>query len=174
MVYGCRVHFRCVILHRCGAVPPPRSKKRTASSFARAAARAFPPPLPPLLQQPRRAVCRPPRPRARRVGVLRAIAPRCALGGRHDQLRRERARWAAVPMECTLLLLKPARPHSLKRSRACSRGALASVCGPPHSAMMECPARMSSVRGKCSETTIARNTLSVTAANATAVPQTRK
>jgi len=83
-------------------------------------------------QPPRRAVCRPPRPRARRVGVLRAGVPRRALGGRHKQLRRERARRAAALTECTQLQLEPARPPSLTcfafartaRSRNVSAGPL--------------------------------------------------
>jgi hypothetical protein len=68
-----------------------------------------------LKQPPRRAVCRPPRPRARCVGILRASAPRRALVGRHEQLQRERARRAAAPTECTQLQLEPARPPSLTR-----------------------------------------------------------
>jgi hypothetical protein len=68
-----------------------------------------------LKQPPRRAVCRPLRPRARCVGILRASAPRRALVGRHEQLQRERARNAATPAECMHLLLEPARPPSLTR-----------------------------------------------------------
>ena len=68
-----------------------------------------------LKQPPRRAVCWPPRPRARCVGILRASAPRRALVGRHEQLQRERARRAAAPTECMHLQLEPARPPSLTR-----------------------------------------------------------